>query len=77
MKLPKSTASRLFCLAAIALINPANAAPGYKSGQALPTSVNQTILAQDHGVIANDGFDDSASIQAIIDGIDINNSPAP
>lgn len=76
MKLPKHIASKLFCLAALALANPVHAAPGYKSGQTLPTLVNQTIFAQDHGVIANDGFDDSASIQAIIDGININNSPS-
>jgi hypothetical protein len=53
----------------------ATAAPGYKGGASLPSSYSQTIWAHNKGVIANDGLDDSAEIQAIIDSIDINNSP--
>lgn len=51
------------------------AEPGYKDGASLPTSYAQTIWAHNKGVIADDGLDDSAAIQAIIDNIDINNSP--
>ena len=76
MKPQKSILLSTLTLALFAVVNPLDAAPGYNDGGALPTSVNQTILAEDHGVIANDGFDDSASIQAIIDGIDIDNSPS-
>ncbi len=53
----------------------AHANPGYRDGANLPTTYSQTIWAHNKGVIANDGLDDSAEIQAIIDSIDINNSP--
>ncbi|WP_111979156.1 carbohydrate-binding protein [Algibacillus agarilyticus] len=52
----------------------AHAAPGYNNGATLPTSGSQTIYAVNEGVTANDGNDDSAALQAIIDGININNS---
>lgn len=48
---------------------------GYKDGQKLPLQYNRTILAAQHGVVANDGLDDAPAIQAIIDSIDINNNP--
>ncbi|WP_284205105.1 right-handed parallel beta-helix repeat-containing protein [Psychromonas marina] len=51
------------------------AAPGYKGGQDLPLTFSKTILASDHGVVANDGLDDAPAIQAIIDSISIDNSP--
>ncbi len=63
-------------LAAMLSSSPSLTAPGYNSGGALPSTYSQTINALDHGVIPNDGFDDSASLQAIIDGISINNSPS-
>ncbi|MGR5096517.1 hypothetical protein ACPV5O_19220 [Vibrio maritimus] len=43
------------------------ASPGYEQGKALPTQFQNTIYAVDHGVIANDGIDDSEALQAIID----------
>jgi hypothetical protein len=76
MKPPKNIALTFIGLVCLTIVGQVEAAPGYRSGQDLPTTVAQTIMAQDHGVIANDGFDDSASIQAIIDAIDINNSPS-
>lgn len=42
-------------------------APGYKQGAVLPTTFQNTIYAVEHGVIADDGIDDSAALQAIID----------
>ncbi|WP_046209570.1 MULTISPECIES: hypothetical protein [Vibrio] len=33
----------------------------------LPTTFQNTIYAVDHGVIADDGIDDSTALQAIID----------
>ncbi|MDX1344123.1 MAG: hypothetical protein R3227_17255, partial [Reinekea sp.] len=51
----------------------AHANSGYRDGANLPTTYSQTIWAHNKGVIANDGLDDSAEIQAIIDSIDINN----
>jgi len=45
------------------------AAPGYNQGANLPSEFNHTIVAVEHGVIANDGQDDSSAIQAIIDSL--------
>lgn len=56
---------------------PVLAASGYKGGQSLPTSFSQTINAAAHGVIANDGMDDAAALQNIIDSmIPLGNSPS-
>ena len=52
----------------------AYAAPGFNQGSSLPTQFNRIINAEEHGVIANDGIDDSIALQAIIDSqISINN----
>ena len=78
MKLLMSIGVRLFSLTFLVSATALWAAPGYMSGQPLPTTVSQTILAQDHGVIANDGIDDAANIQAIIDSICLlYTSPSP
>ncbi|SBT15134.1 hypothetical protein [Vibrio celticus] len=37
-------------------------APGYKQGATLPTTFQNTIYAVDHGVIVDDGIDDSAAL---------------
>ncbi len=49
--------------------NSVYAAPGYQQGAALPTQFDTVINAANHGVIANDGIDDSAALQAIIDSV--------
>lgn len=76
MKIRNHLLARLVSLASLSVAVPLYAAPGYNGGQSLPTTTNQTIIAANHGVIANDGLDDSSALQAIIDGISINNSPS-
>ncbi|MGR5001993.1 right-handed parallel beta-helix repeat-containing protein [Vibrio celticus] len=57
-------------------INGANASPGFNEGGNLPTQFNRIINAEEHGVVADDGLDDSMALQAIIDTeISISNSP--
>lgn len=67
------TAIQVVVTVYILTANPVFSAPGYNSGQSLPTVYNQTIDAELFGVIANDGADDAPAIQSIIDSIDINN----
>ncbi len=45
------------------------AAPGYNQGASLPSQFDNTINAIDYGVVANDGLDDAAALQYIIDNI--------
>ena len=70
------TIKKTYTLLALSCLSSVNAyaAPGYHEGASLPTTSAQTIYAASHGVIADDGQDDAAALQAIIDSININNN---
>lgn len=72
-----STCAPLLPLLFVTVSASLQAAPGYKNGQPLPNTFSQTINAASHGVIANDGLDDAAALQNIIDTmIPLGNSPS-
>lgn len=76
MKNVKPLLAKTYLALSLAFPLIALAAPGYQSGANLPTSFAQTINAANYGVIANDGQDDAAALQAIIDQqIALNNAP--
>lgn len=59
-----------FLVPATLLATSCFADPGYNQGGVLPNQFDNIIIATDHGVVANDGQDDAAALQAIIDGLE-------